>query len=303
MKAISSLPLLLLSIAAIACTAAAPPASPRPSAPTSPTNPRVSPSAPPASPSTKPPSTAPQSPSAADPATLDGRSFLSVRVTEGTEERPLIDGTRIRISFTGGRISVNGGCNTMGGAYSLDATGVLTLVDAAVTEMACQGGLMNQDTWLFGFLGSQPTVSLSGNDLVIADDFTSIDMLDTEIAEPDLPLAGATWTLTSIISGDSVSSVPMDVVATLAFAEDGGVDVQPGCNSGHGTVLVGDGVMTFSDIALTRMACQGPAMGVEDAVLQILSADEVSYRIDSNVLTLMVGGNGLQFTGTNASDV
>lgn len=225
---------------------------------------------------------------------VDGRQFLSVPVADNNAPPPLVPGTTIRISFTNGSLSVQAGCNTMGGAYRIDG-GKLIVDGAGMTEMACDEPRMAQDDWLFAFIGSRPDIRLSGSDLVLVGATTTITMLDREVAEPDLELVGPTWTLTSIITGDSVSSVPQGVTATLKFAADGRVELHPGCNTGGARVAVDGDTLRFIDIVTTKMACTGAGAQVEQELLALLSADAVRFSIDASVLTLQVGDHGLQF--------
>ena len=90
----------------------------------------------------------------------------------------------------------------------------------------------------------------------------------------------------------------MGVVATLAFGDDGSVDVNPGCNSGGGTYSVDADSISFSDIVTTKMACHGSTMQVENAVLEVLSRDGLTFSIDANVLTITAGDVGLQFSAS-----
>ena len=145
----------------------------------------------------------------AAPAGLDGRTFLSTAVTDGGGARDLVPGTRIRLSFDDGRIGVQAGCNTMGASYRLDG-GRLRITDAATTEMGCDPARQAQDDWVFAFLGAGPTVALAGDELTLTAGSTAIRFLDREVAEPDLPLVGTTWTVVSLIGGDAVSSVPQE---------------------------------------------------------------------------------------------
>jgi heat shock protein HslJ len=139
---------------------------------------------------------------------------------------------------------------------------------------------------------------LEGDELVLEDGETVITLLDREVADPDLPLIGPVWTVTAIIEGDAVSSVPEDVLATLVFTDDGQVMVTTGCNSGSGGVEVRTTTILFGDLALTRMACAGPAGEMEQAMLTVLSADVVRYEIEASILDLSIAGFGLQLTGS-----
>ena len=132
--------------------------------------------------------------------TLDGTEWLSTAVTEDGADRPLVDGTRIRVSFTDGELAASAGCNTMGGAYRIEE-GLLVVEGGAITEMGCDEQRHAQDDWLFGFLGSQPAIAQEGDKLTLTSGETVIALQDREVAEPDLPLTGTTWTVDTILCG------------------------------------------------------------------------------------------------------
>ena len=227
---------------------------------------------------------------------LDGRAFLSTSVTDGGADRPLVDGTQIRISFDDGAIGASAGCNTIGGTYRIE-DGVLVFEGGGMTEMGCDDARHAQDDWLSEFLGSRPTVTQSGSDLQLSSEGTVITFRDTEVAEPDLPLTGTTWTVDSLISGEAVSSVPNGAEATLTFTDDGRVEVNTGCNQGSGRFEVTNGTLRFVDVGVTEMACGGPGGQLEAAVLPLLGADELSWAIDAGTLSLMAGNQGLALRG------
>jgi heat shock protein HslJ len=228
---------------------------------------------------------------------LAGRTFLSTAVVADGAPIDLVPGTQVRLTFgADGRIGVNAGCNTMGGTYRLE-DGVLMVADGAVTEMGCDPARHAQDDWVFGLLTSSPSVTLLGNELALATGTDSIAFLDREVADPDLGLVGPTWIVTSIISGEAVSSLPVDVVATLAFGADGRVQVTTGCNEGPGAYVADADTIDFSDIAITERACDASAGQVEAAMMAVLGAAHVSYAIEASSLTLMAGTNGLGLDG------
>ncbi|HEU0235637.1 MAG TPA: META domain-containing protein [Candidatus Limnocylindrales bacterium] len=228
--------------------------------------------------------------------TLDGRVFLSTSVTQDGADRPLVPGTRIRLGFGDGGLTASVGCNTMGGTVRLDG-GVLVLDGGAMTEMGCDEARHAQDSWLFDILGGRPTVRLAGNELEIQSGETVIRLLDREVAEPDLEPIGTLWTVDSIISGDAVSSVPAGVTATLRLLPGGDLALDTGCNTGSGHFVIDGATIRFSDIGLTKRACDGPAGAMEGAVLAVVAADAVSWSIDANSLTLGAGSAGLILRG------
>jgi len=217
---------------------------------------------------------------------LDGTEYRSTAV-EGHE---LVDGTTISLSFDDGSLSANAGCNTLFGAYSVD-DGVLVVDALAQTEMGCEPALMDQDQWLAGVLAAGPAIGVDGDTLTLTTgDGTTLTMLDREIADPDRPVEGTRWVVTGIVSNDAVSSVPIDpstgepVVASMTI-DDGRVALEAGCNTGGGPVEVGDSVLTFDAIALTRKMCPPPLMDVEDAVTAALQG-EVAYEVEADRLSL-----------------
>lgn len=229
-------------------------------------------------------------------ATLDGRTFLSTSVTTDGVARPLVAGTRIRLTVADGHLGASAGCNIYGADYSI-SDGHLMASGGSMTEMGCDEERAAQDEWLFAFLGSNPTITFDSDGLVLTHEGTVITLLDREIADPDLSLVGPTWTVVSIIDGDTVSSFPADVVATLQFHADGTVSVNTGCNSGGGTYTLSGATMQFSEIVLTKRACQEPEGQMESAVTAVLHASSVSYQIEARSLTLTAGSQGLGLTG------
>jgi heat shock protein HslJ len=226
-------------------------------------------------------------------ASLEGRTFLSTDVIDGGSIHQVVAQTRIRISFRDGQISLSAGCNSMGGSYKV-LNGVLSVADLATTDMACDQPRMAQDEWLAGFITAGPTVRLDGNTLRLKFGATVIKLVDREVAEPDQPLVGPTWTVVSVISGDAVSSVPDGVVATLQFTADGKVLINTGCNGAGGTYSVGSGTLVLSDIVTELKLCPGPRNDMETAVLGVVRAGKVRYAIDARLLTLTSGDKGLQ---------
>jgi heat shock protein HslJ len=231
-----------------------------------------------------------------DPDAVDGRTFLSTAITQDGDDFALVDGTQVRIAFADGQVSVNAGCNTIGGTY-LVADGRLQFDGGSMTEMGCDPALHDQDEWVSQFLGSDPQVALDGDELTLTSGGVVMTLLDREVADPDLPLTGTTWTVTSIITGDAVSTVPDGATSTFEFADDGTVSVHTGCNTGGGRYELDGSTLRFADVAVTEMACDGAGGQLESFVLPILGADGLEIAIEAGSLTMMAGNDGLGLTG------
>ncbi len=71
----------------------------------------------------------------------------------------------------------------------------------------------------------------------------------------------------------------------LKFGNDGNVSGKTSCNNFNGQFDVGeDGLVTISDLIMTRMAC--PDSELEKEYLDVLS-QKINYRIDADTLTFM----------------
>ncbi len=220
---------------------------------------------------------------------LDGRTFLSTAI----EGKLLVPGTRVSLSFNDGSLQANGGCNSMGGAYTIVGDRLVT-TQLFMTEMACAEPRMQQDEWLARFIGGA-TIALAGDTLTLDDDSVQLTLLDREVATPDLPLEGTRWQLDGIVSGEAVSSVPPGVTASILIL-DGNLEIATGCNTGGGAIQVDAEALTFGPIALTKMACEPGAMAVEAAVVGTL-VGTLGYAIDADVLTMSGGASGLILRG------
>lgn len=227
---------------------------------------------------------------------LDGLEFLSTSVTENGADRPLVPGTQIRLSFRDAQLGASAGCNSIGGSYRLD-NGVLVFEGGSMTEMGCDEPRHAQDDWLSEFLASRPTVVAAGDQLTLTSGGTVVSLLNRKTADPDRPLVDTTWKVDSIVSGDTVSSVPDGAVATLEFAADGTVTINTGCNTGGGRYdATADGQLRFIDVVVTERACAGAAAQLEAAILPLLGAESLTYAIDAGRLDIMGGDQGISLT-------
>jgi heat shock protein HslJ len=210
-----------------------------------------------------------------------GRTFLSTSVN-----RPLVEGTRIRLDFHDDhRLGANAGCNHMGGDAEV-AGDRLVVSDLATTEMGCDPDRHRQDEWLAGFLTSRPHYRLDGPVLTLRNDSTELRLEDRETADPDRPLRGTRWVVEGVVEGDAVSSVPAGAEAHLVI--DGAKDSfggNAGCNQMGGTARPSERTVTFSDVITTKMACQDDRMRLESAVLAVLDG-EVTWKIEADALRL-----------------
>jgi heat shock protein HslJ len=169
-----------------------------------------------------------------------------------------------------------------------------------MTAMGCDPPRHAQDDWLARILAASPVVALHGDELTLTAGDTVVRLADRQVVEPDLQRVGPLWTATTILSGNAASSVPASIVATIQFAADGGGKFRTGCNDGGGKVTVQGDALVFTDLVTTDAACTGAAGAVEAAMLAVLRADRVTFKIDASELTLQAGAKGLILSGRRA---
>ena len=110
---------------------------------------------------------------------LGGRTFVTQELVIDNIATPAADGGSVSLTFTDDGISVNAGCNTLFGSATW--TGGVISVEGetlASTMMACSDALMDQDQLLSTFFTSDPSWTLSGNELSLTNG--SITMSLTE---------------------------------------------------------------------------------------------------------------------------
>jgi heat shock protein HslJ len=214
---------------------------------------------------------------------LDGTRWTAT----SAEGITLVADSTVLLTFADGNVGVNGGCNTIGGGYTIEDD-ILKVDQLASTQMACAPELMAQDEAMSAFLASGPTVEQSAEQLVLTSGANSV----TFAAKATPELEGTTWKITGTIENDGVSSVPEGGELTIA---DGTVTLNAGCNTGSGSVEVGDGTLTFGPIATTKMMCEDDAMALETTVLTVLDG-ETTYTIEGDTLRIMKGDVGLDLT-------
>ena len=229
-------------------------------------------------------------------ADLKGRSFQSVSLVDGAD-KPLQPGTRVTVSFSEDGVSGSAGCNSIGSTATV-ADGRLVVRGAVGgTEAGC-GKRQYHDEWISDLLTSRPRLELDGDRLTLTSGGTVVELVDSDSAEPDRPLAGPLWTLESLEEGSgpdgTASSVPAGVTSTLEFGEDGTVGAEPGCNRMTGWYEVDGDRMTLERMATTEMFCSDAAIQIESTVLELLSG-LVTWSIEGSQLRLAKGDQTLVY--------
>ena len=98
-------------------------------------------------------------------------------------------------------------------------------------------------------------------------------------------LSGTTWKLSSFGSISNPTAALPNINSSLVFGKDGRMNGNVGCNSFGGDYKVSADQITFGPVLRTMMACQGPVMQQEDAVMLVFSGT-AKYTVDSGKLMI-----------------
>ena len=246
--------------------------------------------------------------SASAPVTADdlaGRSFVLEAAQVGGEPKELA--VPIELAFEADRLAAQPGCNGASGGYTM-VDGTLTLSGPlAQTMMMCDDqALVEQDAWFASVLEASPKVALDGDEIVLTTDDTVLRGRDKEVANPDLPLEGTVWTITSRIDGvgddGAVSSELWMEQSQLTFEPGGRLQGSTACGGVLGT-WEADTTGEQVTIALEPHGpCTGDQAELEEQTFSYLSGP-LAVDIDADQLTLtQPGGNGVVLKAVGEAD-
>lgn len=197
---------------------------------------------------------------------------------------------------TKGRAQGNYGCNHFGADVTVSGNTV-TVGPGEMTEMACAKDIQSfEDALRAAFSGKLKAKLTDGKLTLTAEKGDAIALT----SERPSPLVGTKWTVNSLLSGQTASSLPAGTEnkAHLTFGKDGSVRGNLGCNSFSSTAKVSGSSITFGNISSTRKLCPGPEMNLEREVLKVLDGT-VTYELQHRGLSLTTpNGKGVAATAT-----
>jgi heat shock protein HslJ len=219
-----------------------------------------------------------------------------VFVLDSSEGYTPVAGTSITLRFEASEFGFSAGCNSHSGSYSLCA-GRLCSPGLGGTEIGCDSPLHAQDEWLAAFLEASPILTHAPPRLTLEGADATLEFLDREVANPDRPLTGRTWTIDTFIDGNGATNFGLQVSPTVEFRDDRSLRVSTTCNTGEGTYTEGEGVLVLSDVFYTEEVCDpSGSVAARERIMQVLTAGTVSVEIDAARLKIQRGPLGLRAT-------
>lgn len=197
----------------------------------------------------------------------------------------------VTLELADGQAHGTAACNSYGGAYQASDDGSIAFESFSVTEMACDEPLMALEAAYLTELGRVTGFSVEGDLVLTGGDIT---LTFSAIPPPEpLPLVGTAWKLTTIASGDTVSSTIAGTDTTAELTADGSIEGSAGCNRYSGAYTEGGGgMLSFSALATTKMMCAEDVMAQEAAFLTAME-QVAAFEIEGSQLWLLDGGGAL----------
>ncbi|MGW7364844.1 META domain-containing protein [Streptomyces sp. NPDC054841] len=218
-------------------------------------------------------------------------------VTVGGKRTAAPAGAHVEFDTKGGqkgRATGNYGCNHFGADVTIEGD-TITVVPGEMTEMGCPKETEGFESALSAAFSGKLKAKLSDKNLTLT---TAKGDSIAMTAQAEAPLVGTKWNVTSLLTGETASSVPAGTEdkAYLVFGKDGSVHGSLGCNTFHADAKVSGQTITFGRLAGTRRMCPGPEMTVEQAVTEVLRG-KVTYELRHRGLSLTAeSGKGLAAT-------
>lgn len=220
----------------------------------------------------------------------------SWQLTEGIVDDdtvPIIESHPITITFEGDQVSGTASCNSFGGTYELDGSGI-TFGNLAMTEMACMPEKTMVAEQLFGSgLTMVDTVTLDAS-LTLSGPQAELVFVPLEPV-PDAELTNTIWVLDGLIEGDAVWTPVLDSRATIEFFTDGSVLGDTGCRVFSGQYEINGAEVVLTELAADGQECE-PELAGQDS--HVISALEGGFRVEiegDRMTTWTQGDVGLTF--------
>lgn len=219
---------------------------------------------------------------------LDGTRWTLTDYLSDTTSRQALNGTTVTMEFgSDGKITGSAGCNHYFADYTLKGT-TITIGQAGSTEMYCIApGVMEQESAYLAALGRAVSVTAAHDRLSFTDAKGTAILSFTKIVPPaPAPLTGTNWTLDSLYTGDSVSSVITGTTITAVFGEDGRVTGSAGCNNYFASYTATGKSLSVSSTGSTKMNCPGQGIMLQEGSYLTSLGKTATFTISGNRLSL-----------------
>ncbi|MBD1433800.1 META domain-containing protein [Sphingobacterium sp. DN00404] len=182
-----------------------------------------------------------------------------------------------------GRYSASGGCNGIGGEYTLQKNNGITFSRGMSTMMACAD--MRVENGLRTLFEEADTYTVDENTLILSKGKNGAALAKfTLVSDQSDKLAG-TWELDYIMEADDFNTLYSSRKPTIIFdMAEKKVNGNSSCNNFSGNVKIDGHAISFGPLMSTKMACPGNG---EQVFLKNIER-VTSFDVQDSVLTMMM---------------
>ncbi|MGW2933606.1 META domain-containing protein [Streptomyces sp. NPDC001156] len=206
----------------------------------------------------------------------------SLTTGDATQKAPV--GAYLQIDDSG-QAHGNYGCNSFGASATVRGDRV-DFGSARSTDMACDKAPMAfEAAFSHTLAGGALTAAVDEGRLTLTAENGDRVRLTKE---SDASLSGTRWQVTSLVDGDTASSLPAAATGKAWFTLDekaGTASGSLGCNRFTAKATVRDGHLTLGVPRTTRRMCDASLMDTESTLTKIFDRP-LTYRIDHRSITL-----------------
>lgn len=218
-------------------------------------------------------------------------------------------GTTVTAVFAPDGVAGNAGCNQYSGPFTYDNANI-TFSPLITTKVACDQPIMDQETAYLTALQSATSYAINNGQLQITypegvltfnagTSTAPTAAVPTAVTNTDATLGGlggVAWKLASFGPTAAPIAVLPNAPINVDFTQQG-VSGSSGCNQYSGTFTYDNGILTFSPLVSTQMACDQAVMDQEAAYLKALQT-ATGFQIVNNQLVITYPEGQLVFTAS-----
>jgi heat shock protein HslJ len=228
--------------------------------------------------------------SGVDPATFDGDWQLTSATVDGAGLD--LSAGDVTLTIDGEQWGGTAACNQYFATATLEGDQV-TVGGVGSTEMACDEPRMALEAAYLTGLQRVTTVTTDSDTLTLSSGDGVVLEFGPVAPTPVADLVGTTWTLTTLLDGETASST-VGKPATLTLADDGTVTGSTGCRTFRGRWEQDSDTLTIGPLATPKIGCSPETQPQDTHVLAVLDG-EVVVTLEGQSLTLERDGLALGY--------
>ena len=196
--------------------------------------------------------------------------------------------------FESGTVAGISGCNNYNGPYKVDGSKLTIGPNLATTQRACGPAESAVEAAYLGKIVKVATYKIAGTNLTLSDS-SGAALLTYQAAPSGAAAIEGAWNVTSLYTGNAISSVTGDAKLTAIFTATD-VSGNAGCNTYRGASVVDGSSIKIGPLASTKMACTNEDLAKQETSFLAAMELATSFKVTGNRLDLLRDGGTIAVT-------